>query len=121
MNPYHPQRASTPQTTQESSARVTHAGRVLCSRIVSPDADDGTVPVIMLRGRWLARIGFRARARIRVEVSLGQIVITLVGVSAPTCEPMPMNFRNYHCDRARRVSKRVITPPWCRDAGLSRY
>lgn len=108
MNPYHPQRASTPQAAHQSSTRVTHEGRVLSSREVSPDVDDGTVPLILLRGRWLTRMGFRSGARIRIDVSFGRIVLTLVDPPPEGPGPVPSNFARHLRERSRRTDKGAI-------------
>lgn len=118
VNPHHPQRASTPQAAHQARARFTYEGSVLSSRDVSPDADDGTVPLIMLRSRRLTRLGFRAGARIRIDVSVGGIVIKLVGVKAPVSESMPLNFSKYQRERPRRSTMRCERP--LQSAGLSR-
>lgn len=36
-----------------------------------------SVPMIRLRGRWLARLGFTAKARIAVTEERGRLVLTL--------------------------------------------
>lgn len=104
MNPYVPQCVSALQAAQQTITRVIREGSVLSSRVVSAAAGDGTVPLILLHGRRLTRLGFRAGARIRVDASVGRIVITLLGVKAPLPESMPMNFRRYQRERPRRVA-----------------
>jgi hypothetical protein len=49
------------------------------ARLVDSSSDEKrrSVPMIRLRGRWLAKLGFTARARIVVSEQRGRLVLTL--------------------------------------------
>lgn len=93
--------------------RVTDHARVRATVGASRDANDldQCVPMIVLRGRWLSRMGFHPGVRLRIAASHGRIVITLLDAPEPPPPAMPVNFRKYQRERPRRVLKQIDHPP----------
>lgn len=54
-----------------------------------PANPDGPVPFVMLRGRWLAQMGFCVGTEVKVEVVEGRIVIAPLGAATPPVEAIP--------------------------------
>ena len=54
-------------------------GDVVCDKMKSVDR---SCPLLRLSGHWLAEAGFEMGAKVKVEVSKGQLVITLEGGSS---------------------------------------
>jgi len=93
--------------------RVTDHARVRATVGASRDASDldQCVPMIVLRGRWLSRMGLQPGVRLRIAASHGRIVITLLDPPEPPPPAMPVNFRKYQRERPRRVFKQTDHPP----------
>ncbi|MBI0329201.1 SymE family type I addiction module toxin [Burkholderia plantarii] len=45
-------------------------------RYINADLDQSTYPSMRLRGKWLEEAGFAPPQRVRIEVTLGRLVIT---------------------------------------------
>lgn len=100
---------------QHGRARVRPHLFVLASHAHPFEAceDNTCVPMILLRGPWLRRIGLRTGTRIRIDASQGRIVITLLSATAPQPESMPVNFRKYQRERPRRSNMQGEHPLPC--------
>ena len=54
-----------------------------------PANPEGPVPFLMLRGRWLAQMGFAVGANVKVEALEGKIIISIVGEPTPRVAKVP--------------------------------
>ena len=62
-------------TTQQSESGETKCSRELTVGYLPGAARAGRYPRISLAGRWLEQMGFPTGSKVKVEVSLGRLVI----------------------------------------------
>lgn len=61
-------------------------------RVTLSGLDDGDVPMIRMRGKWLGAAGFTRGTIVTVTVSRGTLVLTATGVTGSDPPPPPVSY-----------------------------
>jgi len=68
----------------------------------------GTVPCLSVHGGWLESAGFKTNASVRVESTVGQLIVNIVEYPESTRERQPKNFERHIQSIGRATAQNLV-------------